>query len=230
MRDNTPRKETNSTSTSSTPIPDGADTSIMSVSDSELETLNDVQRVQSSSIKKYIHSEETTPELGVVAKSEIVTEEGCERMTEEEHEERVIDEESKNEITPGGAITEEVAPEEAVRSDSVIEEVHEETVTDNMLPGTATGDNEAVTHDGTIQPPSEDLCHNPSTVEDKPLHSPSSEITKPVSEKKPLHSSEHSLPPPSTQPPSQPILLLCNVPPLTRIDSSLVHLHSIHDY
>ena len=84
MQDNIPRKEANSVSASSTPIPDGTDTTVVSVSDSEQESLNDVRSVQSSSIKKYIHSEETTPDLGLGEKNEIVS-------GEKVHEEMIIE-------------------------------------------------------------------------------------------------------------------------------------------
>ena len=223
IRDNTPRKETNSISASSTPIPDGTDTTVVSVSDSEQESLNDVRSVQSSSIKKYIHSEETTPDLGSAEKSDIVSEEkvheGADEMIKEGgDEDKMTEEVAKEEKVPEEASKDEKIPEEAVR--------------EGITEGT-------VNQDITTKPSSEHPSRKQSTQEDKTLHSPSSEtLTDSISERHPPQSfisSEHPLTTTSTKPPSfpstpsQPILLLCNVPPLTLIESSCVLLPSYLD-
>ena len=221
MQDNIPRKEANSVSASSTPIPDGTDTTVVSVSDSEQESLNDVRSVQSSSIKKYIHSEETTPDLGLGEKNEIVSGEKVheEMIREGGDEEKVTEEVSKD----------EKAPEEVSKQERAPEEAHRDAITEGT-----------VTQDTTVIPPSEHPSRKQSTQEDKTVHSASSEtLTNSISERNPPQSSmssEHLLTTTSTKPPSfpstpsQPILLLCNVPPLTLIESSCVVLRFYVDF
>ena len=221
MQDNIPRKEANSVSASSTPIPDGTDTTVVSVSDSEQESLNDVRSVQSSSIKKYIHSEETTPDVGLGEKNEIVSGEKVheEMIREGGDEEKVTEEVSKD----------EKAPEEVSKQERAPEEAHRDAITEGT-----------VTQDTTVIPPSEHPSRKQSTQEDKTVHSASSEtLTNSISERNPPQSSmssEHLLTTTSTKPPSfpstpsQPILLLCNVPPLTLIESSCVVLRFYVDF
>jgi hypothetical protein len=221
MQDNIPHKEANSVSASSTPIPDGTDTTVVSVSDSEQESLNDVRSVQSSSIKKYIHSEETTPDLGLGEKNEIVSGEKVheEMIREGGDEEKVTEEVSKD----------EKAPEEVSKKEKAPEEAHRDAITEGT-----------VTQDTTVIPPSEHPSRKQSTQEGKTVHSTSSEtLTNSISERNPPQSSmssEHLLTTTSTKPPSfpstpsQPILLLCNVPPLTLIESSCVVLRFYVDF
>ena len=241
MQDNIPRKEANSVSASSTPIPDGTDTTVVSVSDSEQESLNDVRSVQSSSIKKYIHSEETTPDLGLGEKNEIVSGEKVheEMIREGGDEEKVTEEVSKDEKAPEEVSKDEKAPEEVSKDEKAPEEVSkqerapEEAHRDAITEGT-------VTQDTTVIPPSEHPSRKQSTQEDKTVHSASSEtLTNSISERNPPQSSmssEHLLTTTSTKPPSfpstpsQPILLLCNVPPLTLIESSCVVLRFYVDF
>lgn len=235
MRDNIPRKESNVASVNSTPIPEGNDTTVISVSDSEQETLSDVHSVQSSSIKKYIHSEETTPELGSSEKSDIVPEEVIpegevpgKMITGEAVIEEVVSEEvgKKEGTKKEGTSEEEVTKEAVINKEAVNEEV---TINTEAVNEEAT--NEEVAIKGSVTKPLTSEQPFEPTVQKE-------EVSKEMTPEKnsierslapEVTASEHQFTPGESPKPTsfsstpfQPILLLCHIPPLSLVEDQEV--------
>lgn len=224
MRDNIPRKESNVASVNSTPIPEGNDTTVISVSDSEQETLSDVHSVQSSSIKKYIHSEETTPELGSSEKSDIVPEE-------------VIPEgEVPGKMITGEAVIEEVVSEEVGKKEGTKKEgTSEEEVTKEAVINTEAVNEEATNEEVAIKgsvtkPLTSEQPFEPTVQKEevsKEMTPEKNSIERSLAPE--VTASEHQFTPGESPKPTsfsstpfQPILLLCHIPPLSLVEDQEV--------